>query len=384
MVNDQKKIQFIQMLRGLAAVAVTIFHAKGHLPEQSPFTQWFFSAASSGVDIFFILSGFIMVITTTKNDSSFIYFFKFLIKRFARLWPTYAILTIIYLPAMALSAAIINRVDVNPSVTDMVKTLLFVPLITSKADAPFWGGSVLHTGWTLNYEVYFYVFFALCLLFGRFRWAVFFGWVATTLLIIPSFTGAISFDSKHYYGFQGYINLMSSPLIWEFVAGVIIGLLYLSPFKIRNKQICWLLVMLTTSFTAWMLLGGFRPGYGILNWGFSYIFLFSTLAITSKTLEFKIPPVLVWLGNISYSLYLVHPIIVHPIANIAWEYEPLQVALQGMPYILFLTALSIVFAAISYEFLEKRLSNWLRERLFSVLNGINSSKKEETIRTYHS
>lgn len=115
-----------------------------------------------------------MVYTTRNSNGSFLYFSKFMLKRFARIWPMYLVLTFLYIILMLLSAYIINRVDVDPSVTDILKSLFFIPLILDKSDRPFWGGSVLHTGWTLNFEMYFYSFFAISLLFGRYKWLFFF------------------------------------------------------------------------------------------------------------------------------------------------------------------------------------------------------------------
>lgn len=371
------KIDFIQMLRGIAAVSVTIFHARGHLPSQSPFSQWLFSAASSGVDIFFMISGFIMVYTTRNSNGSFLYFSKFMLKRFARIWPMYLVLTFLYIILMLLSAFIINRVDVDPSVTDILKSLFFIPLILDKSDGPFWGGSVLHTGWTLNFEMYFYSFFAISLLFGRYKWLLFFSWVIFTLILLPSMAGNISLDPKHYYGWDwGYLNLITSPLIWEFVVGVIIGLIYFSKLRIKNTKICWLLCLLALSFTMWYFLGGINPGFGIVNWGLPYVILFSILVISSKSIEIKSPYFLVWLGNISFSLYLIHPLVIHPLANIAWEFESLRNSLQDMSYIIFLTVLSICFAAVAHEFLEKRLSNWFRDKLFTLLKIKSEGRKD--------
>lgn len=369
MTNERNKIDFIQALRGIAALSVTIFHSRGHLPNSSssPFADWLFSAGASGVDIFFMLSGFIMVLTTRNSNGSIFYFLKFIIKRLSRIWPVYVILTLIYIIVMTISDNIIQIEVLKTSFSETIKSLLFIPLILNKADGPFWGGSVLHTGWTLNYEFYFYIIFAISLLFGKFRWIALFGWATLTLLILPFSYGNVSFDPKSYYGWNGYINLVTSPLLWEFFIGVIVGLIYHSKIKIKSEQVCRMLCLFSISLTAWMLLSKMVEGFGLLNWGIPFTILFTTLAISSKTINIKVPNIFIWLGNISFSLYMVHPIIIHPFANIIWEYAQVRESLKDMSYVIFLTVISIIFSAISYEFLENRLSNWVRSKLLSLL-----------------
>ncbi|MFK4345189.1 MULTISPECIES: acyltransferase family protein [unclassified Paenibacillus] len=363
-----KKIEIIQLLRGLAAVAVTFFHAGGQTLEGAAKYQWF----SSGVDIFFIMSGFIMVYTTTSNDGSLLYFKEFLIKRLIRIFPLYAILTLLYFLVVNSTAYIADLPFLEFTILDIVKSIFFIPLILNDSTGgggPFWGGSVLHTGWSLNYEIYFYLIFALSMLLKKMRWWTFFGYTVVTVIVLPIVRkGYVILDSRRSYGWNwdfGYLNLMTSPLILEFAFGVIIGLMYISSFKFSSKQVCWLLCTLSVSFSVWLLASSYSHGFGIglSNYGYSYIILFFILIISSKTIEFKIPYFLIWLGNISFSLYLVHPIITHSLGNILWQYKSFQIALTGIPFAIFLTALSIAFAALCHNFLEKPLYNWFKNKL---------------------
>lgn len=78
-----KKLNFIQSLRGLAALMVVFYHGLPliGLPSDSKFYQLLIPGGSWGVDLFFIISGFIMVITTMKSDGSLAYTREFLIRK---------------------------------------------------------------------------------------------------------------------------------------------------------------------------------------------------------------------------------------------------------------------------------------------------------------
>ena len=146
----------------------------------------------------------------------------FLIKRFARIWPIYAVVTLCYAFVRLGGWSVFdNRVVLG----HIAHSLLFLPV--GNGPPPGFGRPVLEVGWTLNYEMYFYFVFGISLLFGRWRWWALAAWLGLFLLLIPQLHSSFSLNPAHDYGFVwSGLQVMTSPIVWQFVAGVVIGLLY--------------------------------------------------------------------------------------------------------------------------------------------------------------
>ena len=102
-----------------------------------------------GVDLFFIISGYIMVYTTQKSDASAAYTIAFAIKRFARIWPVYAIATLAY---VLVKGKGLHYFADTSNIVIFVKSLLFYPADPS---VPLFFGFTLPLGWTLAFESLF-------------------------------------------------------------------------------------------------------------------------------------------------------------------------------------------------------------------------------------
>ncbi|AJO77809.1 hypothetical protein TO66_11080 [Pseudomonas sp. MRSN 12121] len=220
----------------------------------------------------------------------------------------------------------------------------------------------------MNYEIYFYALFAFCLVFRTFRWLIFFSLISATLIALPLAYGLTpSLDARVNYGFKSYLALLTSPLIWEFAAGVAIGLIYFSKFKIENKSFAIFLCALTAAIAVWANLSKLSFGMGLNEWGWSLALMFLALTITSKTVHLKFPAWLIWVGNISYSLYLIHPFFVKPVFDVLWE-TSFREYIRDPSFSLVVVGLSIFFATLSHKYLEVRLSDFIRNKLLGYMN----------------
>ena len=142
----QNKIENIQVLRFIAAFSVMMVH----LPV--------FKFGAWGVDIFFVISGFIMMYITEHNNKNF------LIKRIIRIVPLYWLLTLAVFLIAFLKPEILNNTTAN--FEHLLKSLFFIPF--NKNEAGHF--PILFLGWTLNYEIIFYILFAFTIVvFKRFR-----------------------------------------------------------------------------------------------------------------------------------------------------------------------------------------------------------------------
>ena len=139
----QNKIEIIQVLRFFAAFSVMMVH----LPIIG-FGIW-------GVDIFFVISGFIMMYVTENNQKNF------LIKRIIRIVPLYWILTLGVFSIAIFYPDLLNNTTAN--FEHLIKSLFFVPFDkNSSGHFP-----ILFLGWTLNFEIIFYILFSISLFFQK-------------------------------------------------------------------------------------------------------------------------------------------------------------------------------------------------------------------------
>jgi peptidoglycan/LPS O-acetylase OafA/YrhL len=194
----------VQALRGLAALLVLLFHLQ-ELAERAGAPRDVFVFGNSGVDIFFVISGLIMVFTTARPGSTA---GGFLRNRIARVAPLYWLVTLVVFAIAFAAPSLMKATTADPA--QLLASLLFVPI----RDV---AGAVRPTvlvGWTLNYEMAFYLLFAAGMLFPgrRAGLALVLGVLALagTLGLILQPTGVLS-------GFY------TQPIILEFGAGVILG-----------------------------------------------------------------------------------------------------------------------------------------------------------------
>jgi len=368
---EKRALDWLQALRGIAALLVVLTHARYFLhgtPSES-LAEALLRPGAMGVDLFFLVSGFIMVYTTTDSDGSLRYATTFLIKRFARIWPVYVV--------VALLGVLIEK---GPSwflaqdhLVAMAKSLLFLPVDTAKPpyyDLPF------AIGWTLNFEAYFYLVFSVAMLLGRLRWIAFFGWLSLTLIALPlAKTGLVSLDVQTDYGFHlGYLNQMTNPIIWDFAAGVIVGHVYRSRVTFSGGLVATNTAFLAVVAAIWGIYSGIVDFHGMAKWGAPAALAVLTLAVVSKGRVLHVPRVLMWLGDISFSLYLVHIIGLGVTTSIlkAIGLEPLT----HTWWHIFLTAsISLSLASLSHRLLERGLSEQVRNWTLAKLGRHDHSER---------
>ncbi|GAB2314501.1 acyltransferase family protein [Stenotrophomonas geniculata] len=363
------KLDVIQALRGIAALLVVFYHGVGYQPQsKEPGIEHVFSMiGASGVDLFFMISGFIMVYATRGSAGGFDDSATFLIKRVARVFPVYLVATALYVPMMLAMGNHVGHIDIMTQPSQILRSVLMIPT-NFGSRAPYFGGSVLHVGWTINYEVYFYALFALSMMFGRLRWIALSAIAGALLLALPLLVSSPSLDAYVDYGFHGPLNFATNPMLWEFFIGVVIGRIYLTNFTI-SKTTAYLLATVALSVLVWFLVTNVSPKFGLTGWGIPYAALLFVLTIGSKTMEFQWPRSLVWTGNISFSLYLVHPFVIHPAYQLFWG-ETTAAFMNNVWFMLILASLSLAMAAVSHRYLEVGLSEWVRKRALSAFAAI--------------
>lgn len=360
-VNRESKLDSIQVLRGIAALYVTIYHLKDVMPEGAPFRKEFefiFGSGPAGVSLFFVISGFIMVLITRNTVPSGPNILRFIAKRLIRIWPAYAVITLGY-------CLLHSRLTPNPGwPSDLLRSLLFVPL--SNTPPPFYGYAVLNVGWSLNYEIYFYLLIAFSMLFARLRWYAFFLMIAVTLVGIPTYYDALTLKADKMKDLGSpYLNMVTNPIIWNFVCGVLLGLAYYhrATYGPIRAFLSWNMVPPTLICLAlWQFLSGFLGGFGPFEWGLGSVAVFTAFVFHYQERIQKFPSWLVRLGDMSFSIYLLHvPIVV----GLGFLFRRLgfPVYSQGTAMFFLSVATTLIASRISYEYLEVRLTSYLGQLL---------------------
>ena len=358
--GHQRNVDVLQLFRGCASLAVCVAHALTYVDgaDTDPIMQAMVFFGYSGVDLFFCISGFVMAYTTQGMRNTL--FMDFVSKRFSRVFPAYTVMTLLFVVSMKLEFLVLRTgdPDYHFKFNQVLRSIFFIPLhLTGSDSGPLWGSSSLMVGWTLNYEMYFYAIFAISLLFRNARWILFFAWIVLTLIVFPMIgAGYTSLTSHQSYQWSlPYLNLMTSPLIWEFTGGVIACFIYQSGLVFRTREMAWIGVALSAAFACWMISTA-QESYSVPHWGLAYFVLLTTAVVADKTLCFRIPRAFMMLGRISFSLYLVHLIVQGLVGVLFAQFPSLGALAHGYSFLAVLTMLCVVAALPVHVWIEVRLS----------------------------
>lgn len=275
----------LDALRGLAALAVVLFHYTtrydqlfGHAEAIAAHAPW----GGFGVDLFFMLSGFVILMTLERTANSW----KFAWGRFSRLYPTYwaaAALTFIVVAICGLPGQEVRFDQALVNVT-MVQSLMKVPHI----DGAYW---------SLQAELFFYVNMLLLYRLGAFRRPA-----ATVVCWVAVAGGAYllqSYTTTAWPLAASILNKIATIGSLRFIPLFGMGmLLYDAQRAGKYSNSCWL------GFASCLVFIWYRDGVATLLIDLSLVALL-WLAVSRRLPALAAAP-LVWLGAISYSLYLTH------------------------------------------------------------------------------
>lgn len=337
--SGKRTILPIQYLRGIAALMVVWFHARGQIPGVEELVGGTFGA--SGVDLFFAISGFIMVVTTSGTTLSP---WEFLKRRFMRVAPPYWILTLLMVAVASAIPSLFRTLIVTP--TTLVQSLLFIPHFS--ASFPNKVYPLLVPGWTLDMEMFFYSMFAISLfLQERQRLAT----LAVTVVALAA-TGL-------FFGPFGsaVAKTYTSPLLLEFAAGAIIGRWWIGG-KMRLPVAASLLLMIGGAVL--MVVREGDPPYR-----FTQVIAASFIVVGALNSRFHNwdNRVLRELGDSSYSLYLSH-VFTLGVLRVGWtKILPVTSTLSGaVAFMIISLVVCAIVGVLMYHWLEVPLSRVLKRR----------------------
>ncbi len=349
------KIEVVQLLRGFAALLVCFFHMKGILNyDGKQLGHFLFASGSIGVPLFFMISGFIMVVTTKNSTPTLAYVKNFYLKRAIRILPLYYLLTIVLIVGLGQGQFyFVDRLE------RALSAFFFFPTYTNHI-GPSYGMPPLEVGWSLNYEIYFYIILGITIFFGRYRWLVLIGTMLSLVYIVPLITDNSimpSLSGSYGYAFS-YLSLMTNPVVLFFVVGILIGLFYVSKYKVKNLLLAQFVVAAAILTFVLAYFGAYKFQAGYYSNMFICGFLLFALLLRSKVKPYELAKPLVFLGDISYSLYLVHPLVIIFLPRIFLFFKADILLLK--PWYFFIASTAVIgLSCLSYFLIEKRLCNRL-------------------------
>lgn len=187
-------LKSLQILRFVAAVSVVNWHL-----------TWSFG--SFGVDIFFVLSGFVIALVVSNYHSPT----NFAINRISRIVPIYWLLTTLLLIIMFFTPKFVHESTIaGANISNYLRSIFFIPFYLDGDIKP-----LLRLGWTLNYEMFFYLFVWISLLITKKALAL-----TSAIILFLYLVFAIGFESNLATGFFG------DDIILEFILGIIAFKIY--------------------------------------------------------------------------------------------------------------------------------------------------------------
>ncbi len=341
--NKKETVTSIQVMRGLASLLVVIAHTYIHLNVRGHISEnGYFKLGKIGVDIFFVISGFIMVYITWNRFGESGEAIRFLMRRFIRIVPLYWIYTI-FLSILLISVNHMFSDGKYFDITHFIKSLLFIPTYSPIGQMK----PVLPVGWTLNYEIMFYLLFAVALLMSIGRGILFLSGVLS-LLVLLGYT--IEIDGAVW-------KQSTSPLLVEFLVGCGIAVLIRKGIYL-NTSVATLFIILSIilvlSTVEYFLVDLHRA----FRWGLASSIIVYCVVSIEKARKIQFRGLLSYLGDMSYSLYLSHIFSIN-LVGFVWG------KIVGGHYSLFIlvaVCFSVLVGHISYQMMEKPIINYFRNR----------------------
>ena len=340
----------IQLLRFFAALVVTLGHAQAWVELRGLTGATFEQLAPfdfrAGVDVFFVISGFVMYYTSSSHFGAAGYPGHFITRRLIRICPLYWTATL----AMLFATLVVPKMIEHRLLSweQVACSFLFLPFSGPSRDYSF---PVVGVGWTLNYEMFFYLCFCLSLTMRRS--------IGLFLLASGFGIGALLRVLLLRHTYVRFLSEWTDPIIIEFLFGVGLGILFE-----RGSRLPWLVGWLVALFGVGLLIAGqqasilegrelSRP----LILGIPALIICAGLALSdNRDASSRARWTLVWLGNISFALYLTHEFTF----NAAWIVLRASRPLNPWLIVAVFCVLSVGISAMVYQFFERSITSQLK------------------------
>ncbi len=344
-VSKKKQLTLIQVFRGIASLLVVGVH--GELIFEQNLDQQFlfniFHFGGSGVDFFFVLSGFIIYYVHQKDLGKDNRLKQFILKRLVRIYPIYWVV---------LAAKLIASFSLGYSNTherswwEIFQAFSLLPMDRNVISESFLGVS-----WTLTYEIFFYCLFGLLIYFG----------LKKCLPLIVIWLGAVLIHSIGLLPLpENYVvtNFIFSILHLEFAMGIVAAHL-ISTDRVKHGEKIMSFGVFLFTLAAINFNYQLFPLPDILAFALPSTLLVIGAAAWEIKTYIQIPSFAILLGNASYSLYLIHGFIMNNVTKITialgWEGIIFKSNILMTIFPLINMVLATIVGCLLYLYIEKPL-----------------------------
>ncbi|HDR2752568.1 TPA: acyltransferase [Enterobacter asburiae] len=340
------KITSIHYLRGIAGLCVVFFHFRGYLNgvyAQKDLGLILFNSGAFGVDLFFMISGFIIALSTQNTTSKMI----FAVRRFFRIYPAFIVIFVI---------GALTVYGFDPS-ENLLRGAFFIHRNYS-IESPGFGYNVLGPAWTLSYEIYFYAIFVLAMTFShKYRTIISSLFLITPIIALQLYyNGGISVSGTAAANVPvenpafSLLRFISSPIIIEFAVGMLFYELYKRIyFTISNGGALFIYFVCLGFFVTFYFSGNLN-GFGLDKYGVISIALLFGFLVYDKYIGFNENKVLNFLGDISFSIYISHYLFI----NLLNFYKPeFYVSTTGIAKFIMMATITIAAGTLLHLYVEK-------------------------------
>lgn len=346
-----RKLQNIQALRGVAVLSVVLFHLvivekkyggiKSFLPD-------FFNFGMFGVDLFFVISGFVMITVTRGKFQSIKEAIRFLYHRASRIYPLYWVYSVLVLLVFLFNPLLVNSSQGNQ--VDILASFLLLPSETLP---------LVMVGWTLIHEMYFYLIFFLILLVTPEK---------HTFKAILLWASVVIFCNILFDLINPFAKLMFHPLTIEFISGCLLAIMF---YRVKN-QLLKTSVLMAIAFIGVIVsiyghhLYQYFTGYiDLQGWWRILIFGMPALLmvfcfINAERNGFVTNSLLIKVGDASYSIYLSHVLALSALGRI-WSAFSSDSLYDNYLMVPVLFVLVIIIGMVSFHYIEKPLLTYSRK-----------------------
>lgn len=332
----------IQILRGIAAFAVVLHHIPHYIASRSLTTAYTLESGAAGVDVFFVISGFVMHAATAGRRPQALDFF---VRRLARILPIYWLIsTALFLATIAIPSAF-GSFKTTPIV--WLQSLLFIPVFDGRGFIR----PLISQGWTLHFELTFYLMLTISLLLAKRHQTLLAALMVLSLSTIVSATTASTLHS--------WLQLFA-PITLEFCAGVMIGHLFCSSRAMavmRTMRALPIAGLALSLASLYFFKDGVSAELGyprVMGWGMGAVLLVIGALFMEPVWRRLAFPVdyLKKLGDASYSLYLIHGLLF----SVAWKLTPIAIKHNAWGASMALALLPLLLAWPFHRYVETPLN----------------------------
>lgn len=337
----------VQMLRGFAALFVVLSHSSTIISDKIVQSFWKFWIGSAGVDIFFAISGFVIFIASASEYGKPQKWSVFLWRRLIRIVPLYWLLTCLKLVILLYDPSIAQHSSVELRHT--ISSFLFIPAFNAEHKVV----PLLQVGWTLSYEMFFYLLFAVTL-FLRVRQIV---WLTVVLLML-SLVNIWRTDE------WSAVSSLFSPLLIEFIFGMWIAFVTMKGWRMPIKLAYFAVpIMIALIFLTFLTSEEIALKYRVILWGVPGALLLLSVIALEKRFNYLLSGFPNLLGNASYAIYLVHGFILPLIAIIFIKLNWHDSVLSHYVILLLCMVASTLAGIMLHYWIEKPFTGYLRRLL---------------------